>query len=63
MFNLVTMRQGQQESDNSFNKCLYANLHKLDLEGGRNIELRKYIMERAEDDPTDKEVKLEEENV
>ena len=60
MLNLLTMRQGQQESDDYFNKHFNTNPHTLDLEAGRHIQYRKDIKDKSGDYCTQEEEKMEE---
>ena len=57
VFNFLYMRQGQQESDDSFNNLFDTNLQTLDLGGGRHILCSKNIIDKVVDDTVDKEVK------
>ena len=46
MLNLLTMRQGKQESDEFFNKRFDSNLQKLYLDGEIHMSRRKEIMDK-----------------
>ena len=59
MLNFLTMRQGQQGSDDSSTKCFNAKLYTLDTVVGRYIVCSNEIMEKVGYDTTDKEVKKE----
>ena len=61
MLDLLIMRQGKQEIDDSFNKHFYVNLQTLYLEGGRHILQSKYIVGNLGDKLTDEDLKNYEE--
>ena len=61
MLNFLTVLQGQHEIDKYFKKRFYTNLRKLGMTGGTYILCIKYIMDKAGDNLTYEEVKVEEE--